>query len=263
MQNLKIIFGTKCNLNCDYCYQKHDNNEISQEVLDKIIEKINSSNEKYYIDFFGGEPLLYLDKIFYFLDKINIKEHSFTITTNGTLIDEFKKLEEKLGYSIPNLLSNKNNKNYKKLNDNSYFRFILTKDNLEELEKKLEWFLEYYGNKFSIYCNFYEDWTQDLLDRINIIEKKIQQSNRKIKILKPQFSEKILCGFKSVIVNWNGDYLMCHREPNKVLGNVFTDDFISSNNTECVFKEKIQNNFIKTIETTDESYCDYDAVFYC
>lgn len=264
MQNLKIIFGTKCNLNCDYCYQKHDNNEISQEVLDKIIEKINLNNESYNIHLFGGEPLLYLDKIFYLLDRIDIKKHNFGISTNGTLINEFRQLEEKLGYPIRNLISNKNNGNYEKLNENSQFRFILTKNNLEELERKLDWFLEYYGNDFSIYCNFYEEWTEDLLNRVEVIERKAHLNYPRVRILKPQTTKNTPCNCRSIIVNWNGDYLKCHRDPNKIIGNIFNDEFIVSNNTECVFKNDIQKNFVRTMSNTEEmTCCDYDAVFYC
>lgn len=264
MKQLKIIFGTKCNLNCEYCYQIDKCNDMSDEVLDKIIEEINKSEEQFSIHLFGGEPLIYIDKILYLIDNIDRYKHKFSISTNGTLIDNFRLLEQKLGYFIPNLLSNKEGGSYEKLNMRSQFRFIVTKDNISELEKKLDWFLQEYGNNFSIYCNFYESWTQEMLDRINVIEEKVRKNFPYLRILKPQVAKDILCNNHSVIVNWNGDLLTCQRNEKGVIGNIMQDGLKCSTNKECIFKKDIQTNFIMSNnEEVVDNLCDLDAVFYC
>lgn len=98
----------RCNLNCEYCFQKNyrDNKcqDISNETLDNIIEFIiksnkNNPNLKYIkISWFGGEPLLCYDKIIKFskiikqkLKDIDVKLMS-GIVTNGVLLDEQKLL---------------------------------------------------------------------------------------------------------------------------------------------------------------------------
>lgn len=259
MKKLRIIFGTKCNLNCKYCYQSHSNDEISYEVLDKIIENINNSNEEFFIHLFGGEPLLYLDKIFYLLDRIEYKKHIFCISTNGVLKENFKKLENKLGYPVLNLLSNKENKDYSKLNEKSAFRWIATKDNLDELEEKVDWLIKEYGNNFSIYCNFYEKWTTQDLERINKLE------GKGIKILKPQYNNSFPCNSINITtVNWNGDLLLCHRKLDSIIGNIFKDNLKESSNKECVFKDDIKRNFLlKNNDIDTRSLCEQDIVFYC
>lgn len=264
MKCLKIILGTKCNLHCDYCYQKHDDNTISKEVLDAIVDNINSSNEKYVIHLFGGEPLLYLDQIFYLLDRIDISKHSFSISTNAVLKDNFRKLEEKLGIEVANLLSNKSNKDYFKLNSKSNFRYVTTKSNLDELKSNLDYFLQEYKDKFSIFCNFYEKWDIEHLKRIEEIEKRARTVVPNITVLKPVIQDKITCGCKNIIVNYNGDLLACHRDQKKIIGNILKDGFVISNNAECIFKEEILNNFIsQEIESNRMSVCEYDIVFYC
>lgn len=265
VKNLKIIFGMNCNLKCDYCYQEHSNNEISYEILDLLIQKINKSNDEFYIHLFGGEPLLYTEKILYLLDRVDITKHHFSISTNGILKENFKKIENKLGYPIPNLLSNKKGIGYEKLNEESAFRFVLTKDNISELEEKLEWFLNEYGENFSIQCNFYEKWDKELLERVEVIENRILTKYSNIRILKPIVQGEILCNCKSIILNWNGDYLVCHRDTTKIIGNIYKDELKTSKNKECIFKDKILENFISisTIAKTAINLCEYDIVFYC
>lgn len=99
-KNLTLALTTACNLNCKYCWQKHDRdgtNDIKIETIDRWIdffldtEKNNPSKILYY----GGEPTLRMDLIQYSSEKIktlckqrditNIKQHMFT---NGLLLTE-------------------------------------------------------------------------------------------------------------------------------------------------------------------------------
>jgi len=88
--NFLIFFVTsKCNLKCKDCFFWKEINKAGDLTLEEI-EKISRSMPKIIaILFSGGEPFLRLD-----LDKIievfykNNKTCSFSIATNGTLIDE-------------------------------------------------------------------------------------------------------------------------------------------------------------------------------
>ena len=89
-----------CNLNCVYCYQKHDQNsrmslETATRCIDWIFENVPDDMSGVEIGFIGGEPLLEFDLIkqiiAYTISK-KIREHYiFYATTNGTVLtDEMK-----------------------------------------------------------------------------------------------------------------------------------------------------------------------------
>ena len=83
-----------CNLKCPYCYEtKKSKSIVSEEVCDKIIEFIlkHKYANRLHLTWYGGEPLLAIDRVAYFLDKlkqtnINLVEHN--IITNATLFND-------------------------------------------------------------------------------------------------------------------------------------------------------------------------------
>jgi len=94
-----IILTERCNSQCKYCYEKSmqefDNglekkwkfenspidSEVDVEKLKKFIEKDSEPN----LIFYGGEPLIKLEKIKKIIDNIDAK---FYIQTNGKLLDK-------------------------------------------------------------------------------------------------------------------------------------------------------------------------------
>lgn len=82
-----------CNLACSYCFVKQKPLEMTYEIAEKSIEWLlnNHSNDSTpLVTFFGGEPLLkYSDIIVPIVEKYKEKVN-FSITTNGTLLDEDK-----------------------------------------------------------------------------------------------------------------------------------------------------------------------------
>jgi uncharacterized protein len=98
----------ECNFNCWYCYETHPKGYVSEELKEKIIKHINnvaSDNQIRGLDlsWFGGEPLLYFEKIVYpislkaksILEKNKLLFHNHA-TTNAYLIDKqmVKKFKE-------------------------------------------------------------------------------------------------------------------------------------------------------------------------
>ena len=101
--SIQLVLTNQCNLACKYCYCSRTNDfplkkEImSQETLRKSIEllfKKSGTAPKLNIVFFGGEPLLQKALIIYGvkygnqLAKQYGKEITFSMTTNGVLVDD-------------------------------------------------------------------------------------------------------------------------------------------------------------------------------
>ncbi|OMC68105.1 heme biosynthesis protein [Paenibacillus odorifer] len=94
--NVTIFFTRDCNLQCSYCYEGEKfSKEITGEIINEIpgfllehMRKIN--DQKINIVTHGGEPLLVFPKIKSFINKTKktIPKAKFSITTNGTIIND-------------------------------------------------------------------------------------------------------------------------------------------------------------------------------
>ncbi|MBQ6775516.1 MAG: 4Fe-4S cluster-binding domain-containing protein [Synergistaceae bacterium] len=96
-----ICVTHNCNLNCVYCYQKHDSKSrmpysVAQKCVDYIFENIpDYATDGVELGFIGGEPLLEFELIRGLYDYSHEKypnvEQIFYATTNGTVLtDEMK-----------------------------------------------------------------------------------------------------------------------------------------------------------------------------
>lgn len=84
MNSLSIYLGSRCNLNCEYCHRQATDTEpkLTEEFLQHIRD-----TEYTNINFFGGEPTLYMDDVYRIVEaKPNA---TFRITTNGILLDQY------------------------------------------------------------------------------------------------------------------------------------------------------------------------------
>jgi len=95
---LTIIPTLDCNFNCTYCYEYHKKINLDDRTTQSIKEFIKNNicnYNKFEINWFGGEPLLEIDKIIYIMDYINnliIKnnvniKNKFSMVTNGYLLN--------------------------------------------------------------------------------------------------------------------------------------------------------------------------------
>jgi putative peptide-modifying radical SAM enzyme len=99
-----VITSTSCNLKCRYCYAKscddfgNNLNEkfkfdfsippaITYSVRD-LKKFLKKSDNQHTLTFYGGEPLLQIDKITEIMDNINAR---YMIQTNGLLLDKLPK----------------------------------------------------------------------------------------------------------------------------------------------------------------------------
>ena len=96
---LTLVITHQCNLNCTYCYEKHkDDKVMTFEQAVEILDAELNSNDDYdnvEICLLGGEPLLEFDLIEriveYTKKQTYMKSFYFFISTNGTLLDEYRK----------------------------------------------------------------------------------------------------------------------------------------------------------------------------
>lgn len=96
-----ICVTHKCNLNCVYCYQTHDNESrmslsTAKECIDWIFNNIPQDMTQVEIGFIGGEPLLEFELITqiydYTFSKYSDVDYIFYATTNGTILTDDMKL---------------------------------------------------------------------------------------------------------------------------------------------------------------------------
>jgi len=109
--SLALYLTDDCNFDCDYCYQKRGDHYLDISTLKKTVDFFFPFLKKEcYINFYGGEPLLSFTHIQHITDYIHEKNKTkksrfvFSITTNGSLIDE-KKLEFMDHHSFSLLIS--------------------------------------------------------------------------------------------------------------------------------------------------------------
>jgi len=108
LEEIVIEVTSKCNLDCNFCFNKNSFAEETRKQIDldkdKIIEIIDKAAELKipYIRFSGGEPLLRKDifELLKYAKSKNFKE--IRLNTNGLLIDE--KIAKELEKYVDNIL---------------------------------------------------------------------------------------------------------------------------------------------------------------
>lgn len=92
--HLTLAATMECNFRCFYCFEKEKpKGRMSEDTMDAIVKHIESIPElqKIYLTWFGGEPLIAIDQMEIFYDKLMSKfnkEFSSNIITTGYFLSE-------------------------------------------------------------------------------------------------------------------------------------------------------------------------------
>jgi len=84
-----VYLTNNCNLACRYCFQRHQKRDMSLSVATATIDFItNDPRDDLQVQFYGGEPTLKWDLMWWMIETIRErrKKTRFTFTTNGTLL---------------------------------------------------------------------------------------------------------------------------------------------------------------------------------
>lgn len=89
-----VMLGFGCNFNCKYCMQSdYKLSPMKEEKIDECVDFIKYYSELAFqgdyplqVNFFGGEPLMYFDKIKYIVNALKDCNVVYTVITNGSLI---------------------------------------------------------------------------------------------------------------------------------------------------------------------------------
>lgn len=105
---IEIILTNKCNKRCEYCDLDFKDKSQSFYSLDSLINFLYLNPANYTINFFWWEPLLYFNKVKYFIDNSKDIVSNFTIWTNWNLLTKdileyFKLNNVKIYLSIDNI----------------------------------------------------------------------------------------------------------------------------------------------------------------
>lgn len=107
VKNLKIQLGLSCNYSCDYCSQRFvpHADETNSKYVEKFVKNLDLwlEGEPSRIEFWGGEPLVYIKTIKPLAEKLREKYPNalFSMVTNGSLLNpELNDWLDKMGFGI-------------------------------------------------------------------------------------------------------------------------------------------------------------------
>ena len=89
INDIYLMLTERCPMRCEYCYIKHraDGESMTRETMDKVMERVTGRPR---IIFFGGEPLLKVDEMEWFIDKYKDRCCGFqTVTSMAVNFDDF------------------------------------------------------------------------------------------------------------------------------------------------------------------------------
>lgn len=91
--HLRIQLGLKCNYSCSFCIQQQypqQEKYPTQEEIDAVADLVSKiASEKCHIEFWGGEPLVYIKLLEQLLPRLRLirPKAKFSMITNGTLLN--------------------------------------------------------------------------------------------------------------------------------------------------------------------------------
>lgn len=133
-----LVFSTKCNSNCDFCYERHTNDIMSDETIKKTVEFFYEKKPTMVTFWlFGGEPTIVPEKTIYAISLIienykktkietRIQLFSNAIIWDQEIVDNLLQAKE-IGIPITVQVSFDGNCNHQRDNNN-----LVTRENIKK-----------------------------------------------------------------------------------------------------------------------------------
>ena len=274
--NFKIMMTNLCNLSCSYCFQQHSKNTIpwTVEGLTLVLDGLIAAfpHRRIQWDWFGGEPLIYINVILEFIkknkDKLNGSNVSFELSTNGTLlthefIQEFYSVANShIAVSLDTVWLENDNRNLTKDSltkilttlhaistvggvYSSNVTITLSRDQVQTLYHTLTFIYKMGGRNISVNPLVYDndtlvDWSQDELNEIATILTAVANEHKDIHLdygteVVSKESINCLVGERMLSIDGSGDITGCFSLSNDK--DSFTDTTMGN-----IFTGKINHN---------------------
>ncbi|GAB6178769.1 thioether cross-link-forming SCIFF peptide maturase [Desulfotomaculum defluvii] len=195
IQHLYLLPTTNCNLRCKYCFVEDDDRPfqpqyMTREIARKGLEvfaKLTDGAENISINFYGGEPLLNEEVLYFAMRYVReleqqgafIRPVMMTLLTNGTLVDQ---------KTVDYVLETRSNVSVS-VDGPSIYHDLNRKDNLGQgsFSKAIEGYLKLKeaGAKPGISCTLGHDSLEHIEEIVQYIIKEIKPSGMGFNILLP------------------------------------------------------------------------------
>ena len=160
--NIHYDIDLACNNRCEYCYKldRLDNTKfINREVFDEVIKQINllvDNHPEFKVNVYvvGGEPLLVVDEVIEFIDKVASEDVHVEIFSNLNFDKDSEQIQKIYEHSKVNkhfilMVTMHEYSNIEKVKQNillcqdfTTVNFVLDDDNLERSYEKYKWLKE-------------------------------------------------------------------------------------------------------------------------
>lgn len=239
----ELIITQQCNLRCSYCPVEFKNKTMTKQVLNDIVSFITHSRQdtrKFFVNFFGGEPLLEFKKIKYFIEKTKHLKIEYSISTNGLLITDeifeyFNENKIEITLSIDHYSSKKLKYLYPILKNkdlsNIVANLVISPDYINRYQKLFQKSFDLGIRNFTFLPIYISplDWNNKSLKELESLTNKLyslylkyKNTSKEFKLHKCSFEKEII-GIKEFIILYNGkiyaDYkglLWCLKQFKKI-----------------------------------------------
>lgn len=275
-----------CNLHCKYCYvdnMKTDCKAFDEKNSNPLLSfiKKHSDNDYNILNFFGGEPLMAIDKIKIIVDetkKYEIPNLQMWMTTNGTLLtDEICRFIKSNNIQVTISIDgeekthnanrvffdgagsyNKTISGYKLLRKNEIesirIRGTYNSKSVFQLDKNIDYMINNFEGDIIFAPDFFdENWDENSLDELekNILKyKKVKRVS-----LLDDCDEISICGggSSSIYIDSSGDLYPCSyvvKDKNYYIGDIFNG--IDLKKLECL--DQTNKRRLKSCAGCSEEY---------
>jgi len=239
----ELIITQQCNLRCPYCPVEFKNKKMTKQVLNDLISFITHSRKdvrKFFINFFGGEPMLEFKKIKYLIEKTKHLKIEYSISTNGLLItNEVFKYFNKNNVEITLSIDHYSNKKLEYLYpifknkdlSNIVANLVVSPDNINRYSKLFQKSFDLGIRNFTFLPIYISplDWDNKSLKELESLTNKLyslylkyKNTAKEFKLHKCSFENEII-GIKEFVILYNGkvyaDYqglLWCLKQFKKI-----------------------------------------------